>query len=321
MAVPTTSPADTQSTSGKRRWLHIAGTVLGIVVILAVAQTLKRDGPDALEAWRKAHIQWPWILLASGTGLAGHVVYVAGWRRLLRDLGTNAPLWQLLRFLLVSNLGRYLPGGKAWQMGIVGVMAAENNLPAALLAATSLFQGAAGVAIGAALLIALGGAELGLSTVWVVIPLLGIVAMLALPMLLQAWPRARELVVRRLPGADTLTAGTMWAVIWTATVSWFAWGLALYCLARGLLPDPVASVISYTAAWIGPFLAGIVFIFVPAGIGVREKTMQTMLTASGLVASEALIVVFVARVWDTVLTVVPALLVLAIRKRRNRIER
>jgi hypothetical protein len=35
-----------------------------------------------------------------------------GWRRLLSDAGVRVGLWPLARIFLVSNLGRYLPGGR-----------------------------------------------------------------------------------------------------------------------------------------------------------------------------------------------------------------
>jgi uncharacterized membrane protein YbhN (UPF0104 family) len=109
----------------------------------------------------------------------------------------------------------------------------------------------------------------------------------------------------------------MWTIVWTTAASWVAWGLALRALAQGLLGDPGASVAAYIAAWIGPFLAGVLAFVSPAGLGVREGTMQMMLSAAGLASSAGLVLIVVARVWATLLDVVPALVVLAIRRRRR----
>ncbi len=301
-----------------RRILRWTAVALSALVILALVRALRRDGPAALEAWRAADIRWAWVTLASACGLAGQTIFVVGWRRLLTDCGISVSLWQAARMFLVSNLGRYLPGGKAWQMGIVGVMAAENELPAATVAATSLFQGLVGVAVGAILLLATGGAALGVAAAWFALPIAGIAGLLAAPAALTLLPRTRAAIVRRLPSVESVTTGTMWALVWTAAVSWIAWGTALYALALGLLPAAGASLAAYVAAWIGPFLAGLIAVVTPAGLGVRDEVMRALLDGAGVNPSGAVVLVVVARVWTTVLEVAPAVAVLALRQRRAR---
>jgi len=297
--------------------LRLIAAALSVIVTIALFQAIRRDGPVALEAWRAANVRWIWIALSIVSGLAGHAALVVGWRRLLIDSNIAIGLWQTARLLLVSNLGRYLPAAKAWQMGIIGVIAAENNLPAAPLAASSLFYGLVGVVVGALLLFATGGAVLGVHPAWLAVPLSGIMSLVAAPAVLQFLPRLRGAIVRRLPGLASVTAGTMWAVVWTCAASWVAWGLGLRALALGLTPQAGASVAAYVAAWIGPFLAGVASIVAPAGLGVRDEVMRTMLVGAGVQSGHAIIVVVVARVWATVLEVVPAVVFLAVRQRRR----
>jgi uncharacterized membrane protein YbhN (UPF0104 family) len=301
----------------RRRAVHVLAFVLTMVVAWALFTSLRRDGPAALEAWRNADVRWRFVLLATAFGLVGHAVFVVGWVRLLKDLGVRMSFWPAARMYLVSNFGRYLPGAKAWQMGIVGVMAAEAGLPGALVAGTSLLQGVIGVLVGGILLLGTGGAALGIAPAWFAVPVVGIITVLALPALLRKVPAVWSLAVKKIPGVESVTAGTMWTIVWTTAASWVAWGLALRALAQGLLGDPGASVAAYIAAWIGPFLAGVLAFVSPAGLGVREGTMQMMLSAAGLASSAGLVLIVVARVWATLLDVVPALVVLAIRRRRR----
>jgi uncharacterized membrane protein YbhN (UPF0104 family) len=202
-------------------------------------------------------------------------------------------------------------------MSIVAVMAAEHRMPAAAVAATSLFQGMVGVSVGAILLLATGSAVLGVAFIWMLFPLAGVVLLLALPYIVKSLPPVRGIIVRLLPTIDSVTIGTMWALVWTAAANWFIWGIALYTLALGLLPAAGAPLIAYIAAWIGPFLAGVIAMVAPAGLGVRDEMMRTMLTTAGLSSGGALVLVVVARVWTTVLDVVPALVVLALRQRKK----
>jgi uncharacterized membrane protein YbhN (UPF0104 family) len=298
-----------------RRVVRVAAVALGVVVVVFLAQSLRRDGPAALEAWKAAHVRWTWVAFSVMCGFLGHAFYLVGWRRLLKDSGISASVWQLARMFLVSNLGRYLPGGKAWQMGIVGVMAAEYGLPAAAVAASSLLQGIVGVGVGAIVLFAAGGAAIGVPAWWLVVPVAGVAALLVLPAMVRSIPRLRTLIADRLVGLDSITAATMWTLIWTSAVSWILWGVALHALAMGLLAEAGAPLSSYIAAWSASFLAGLIAIVSPAGLGAREGAMQAVLEASGMKASAVLIVVVVARAWITILDVVPAVAVLVLRQR------
>src|SRR5262245_24374668 len=112
-----------------RTIVRFGAALLSIAMVAVLVQAFRRDGPAALDAWRAAHVGWSWVALSVAAALAGHAVYVRGWRRLLADSGVPTSFWRLVRMFLVSNLGRYLPGGKAWQMAIVGLMSAEQGLP------------------------------------------------------------------------------------------------------------------------------------------------------------------------------------------------
>jgi uncharacterized membrane protein YbhN (UPF0104 family) len=308
----------------KKRWLrtllHLVALALTVVVLAALVRAFRRDGPAALEAWRTADLNPVWLSIAVFAALAAHAVFVVGWKRLLVDCGIPISFWHTARLFLASNLGRYLPAGKAWQVSIIAVMAAEQQLPATVVAATSLLQGLVGLIVGALLLMITGSTLAGIAPVWLLIPLVGLIALLSLPALLRRLPSLRSAVVRRIPSVDAISARTMWTLTWTAGANWIAWGCALYALARGLLGDSGASVLSYIAAWTGSFLAGLLAFVTPAGLGVRDEVMRTMLMSAGLSAAGAIILVVVARVWTTLLDVGPALIVLAIRRRRKAVS-
>lgn len=295
--------------------LRIVAAILTLLILAFLVQSIRRDGPAAVAAWRSAHVRWTWIAISVVLGAAGHAFYIIGWRRLLNDSGIRVPVWQLIRFFLVSNLGRYLPGAKAWQMGIIGVMSAEHDLPAAAITASSLFQGMIGVGVGAIVLFAAGGALIGLPTPWLALPLLGVVVLLLCPVMIRSSDRLRTAITRHWPDVTSVTVGTMWMLIWTSVGNWVMWGAAFYALGGALLPSPIASLASYIAAWSGSFLAGLIAIVSPAGLGAREGVMQAILHNAGMNPADVLIVVVIARVWSTILDVVPAVTVLIFRKR------
>lgn len=296
---------------------RVITAILSVLVIIALVLAIRRDGPAALDAWRAASVRWTWVVISIACGLSGHAFLVVGWRRLLTDSGIPIAYSLTARLLLVSNFGRYLPAAKVWQMGIVGIIAAENNLPATRVAVSSLFHGLVGMVVGVILLFGTGGVVLGVHPGWLAIPVSGVAALLAAPAVLNLLPRLRSTIVQRLPSVESVTAGTMWALVWTCALSWIAWGIGLYALALGLMPQPGASVVAHIAAWIGPLLAGVASVVAPAGLGVRDEVMRTMLVASGASVGGAIIVVVVARVWATALEVMPALVFLALRQRKR----
>ena len=295
-------------------WLKVAvrvfAAVASVLIVFALVRAIKRDWPAAIDAWQKAEINALWIIVAILFGLAAHFLYALGWWRLLKDCAIPFSLWQTTRVYLVSDLGRYLPGGKAWQTGLIAAMAAEYNLPATTVAATSLVVGLVGLATGGAVLLAAGDITLPINRWWLAIPIGCIVALLAAPAALKSMPRLRKKIVSKLFRLDSVTTGTIWMLVWTTGLSWIAWGLGLYALALGLLPDPVASPLTYVAAFIGAFLGGAMAVVAPGGLGVRDELMRTMLTASGLDAGSAIVLILVARLYTTVLDIAPALLFL-----------
>ena len=298
-----------------RTALRFAAAALTIVMIAVLAHALRRDGPAALNAWRAADIQWPWVTFSVTCALTGHAVYVAGWRRLLGDSGVRASYWTLARLFLVSNLGRYLPAGKAWQMAIVAMMAAERRLPSAMLAGSSLFQGAVGLCVGAIVVFAAGSTTIGLPPAWLVLPVAAIVGLLVAPRVLRSITRLHAAIKRHVPGIESVSAATMWTLIWTSAASWILWGIALLGLAHALVPTLESSITAYIAAWTGSFLAGLIALVSPAGLGARETVMQAVLVRMGMRPADVLVLVVVARVWVTVLDVIPAAIILLSRRR------
>ncbi|MEO8621669.1 MAG: hypothetical protein ABI625_11425 [bacterium] len=284
--------------------------LLTCALFVVFANIVRRDGPAAIGAWHAATVEWRWIALATLCAIAGQLVYVYGWIRVLSDCGVTLAAWPACRMFFVSNLGRYLPGGKAWQMGIIGVMAAEIGLPAATLAATSLLTGVVGVGIGLIVLSVAGGTLIGLSRWWLAPPLLGLVCLLCFPQLLRLWPYGYARVNERWPHVASITNAGIWATVWTSTGNWILWGFGLYFLARGLIVEPSVRVSTYVAAWAGPFILGLIAVFAPAGVGVRDSAMSGVLHAGGVSAGNTLVVVVIARIWGTALDVVPAVAVL-----------
>ena len=99
------------------------------------------------------------------------------------------------------------------------------------------------------------------------------------------------------------------------TLQWLAYGAAFRFLAIGLLGSQgsagQASWGFYITAFTESYLAGVIAVFAPAGLLVREAALISVLTPV-LGGPDAVILAVAARIWHTALELVSGALVLAI---------
>jgi hypothetical protein len=208
---------------------------------------------------------------------------------------------------MIANLGRYIPG-KVWQIAGLAALAKGKGVgPATAAGAAVLGQGVAVIAaaaIGVGALLA--GPEAyrpwGAAGLVVVVVLAGLLAAPRVSgSLVRAWFRlARSAAPPDLSGAHMLR----WLALYT--VNWALYAASFWMLALSLgfgEGSPVAVGSAFAAAYVLAYA----MIFAPAGLGPREGFLIVFLTPH-LGAAASGVVAIVARVWTTLVEVVPAAL-------------
>lgn len=290
-----------------KTWLMRAGQLA-----LTVALTwliVDRIGLGAEELRRLEPAAWtpdPLLLgAASLLLLAGYFASGAIWARMVRDLGgPRLSAREAVPLFMIANLGRYVPG-KLWQIAALAALAKGRGVRATTASgAAVLGQGlalAAAAAIGLGAL--LGGPpryrSLGIAGAIVVALVL---ALTAVPTLFHAGARAWFRLTRATPPAELEVAhGLRWLALYA--LNWALYAFAFWVLVRSMGLDgplmPVAS--SYAAAYVLGYAA----FFAPAGLGPREGFLIAFLTPH-FGAAPSTVVAVVARLWTTVVEVVPA---------------
>jgi uncharacterized membrane protein YbhN (UPF0104 family) len=251
-----------------KRWGNVAGSA---IAILAMGVVLYRYGGDL----RGVDLTQPRLL----PGLTGSVViYVfvivigaIGWKFLLTAFGATPLPWAAERQLLLSQIGKYVPGNVAQYLGRAA-MAIKSGVPAKTVGIALVTETAA-ILLGGFLAVALAIAfapDLATSllrllpdtsrAIW-----LGIGSAVFLILLLGfAWTFSKRL--QSLPKAR---AGPLVAVILLYTLALLLLGLSLHLVIGALsaIPVPLSlSVAVFAAAWI----AGLATPGAPGGLGVRE---------------------------------------------------
>ncbi len=245
------------------------------------------------------------FLAASGLLLGAYFLSAALWGRIVRDLGgPRLAVGSSIQLFMIANLGRYVPG-KLWQIaGLAALGRSRGIAPATGAAAAVLGQGIALVAASAIGMGALltgpepyrtggivGGALIG-----------GLMALGAFPPVFRALAGGWFRITRtEAPAGLGSVHGLRWLGLYLLNWALYAISFWVLALSLGLAADPVPIASAFAAAYV----LGYLMVFAPAGLGPREGFLIAFLTPHFGVASSGA-VALVARLWTTVVELVPA---------------
>jgi hypothetical protein len=253
------------------------------------------------------------ILAGSLLVVANLALLLGAWTASLRWCAQRIQYLDAARVWFTANLARFLPGA-VWQFASLAVMSSRYGVSPVAAAATVLLEQVILLLTGLLVLAALTPSVLH-ATWWqsalVVAAILGAVG-LALPRpggRLGAWVETRLPAVRLLwsqLGPVQLVALTLMLVL-----PWFIYGVAFRLFAIGLLGSVGGSWSVYVAAFTGSYLAGVIAVFAPAGLLVREAALVQALTPV-VGGADAVILAFASRAWLTALELIAGAVVMAL---------
>ncbi len=268
------------------------------------------------------HVRPGWLLLSAGFVLATYFLLIWAWLYIVAGLSGNRIRYlNGARIWFISNLGQLLPG-RVWgiiQMGAMSVDAGINPVAAGAASIVNTVVNiatgmAVGVLAGAPILIAYYGDNAWLAWVLAAIAIAGVVA---LPLIVPWLFRIARRFGARLP-EQAMPARLLLVSALANMIAWAAYGIAFLCLNRGLVDLPAYSVLQHIAVNATSYVIGYLAIPVPAGLGVREKTLQAVMLAANMARPEqAVAVSLVSRLWQLIIMIVPALIFLAYRRPPN----
>ncbi len=290
----------------RRRLAVLAQLVLLAIVAWAV---WRRLAPDLKGVSLHDFARWrPSVgLLALATvGLTLlHLMQAFLWRRIVVDVGAPRPSARTtVRVYFLSGLARFIPG-MVWQFPAFAVLGQEAGIPALASTAAGVIGNVAFLATGVVFMaFTLPGAprtvELLAGVVAAALALAGVYVFTATP----AGARVRAWVVRRAPvkvrPAIELAARIRpgHALAWTLgyLASWVVLGASFAVFVDAFVPGSLAQAKHLAGVMAASYIAGYLVPLDPAGIGVREGAMATLLAP--LVPAPAAVLIPVAqRLW------------------------
>ncbi|MEZ5066701.1 MAG: hypothetical protein R3B81_18400 [bacterium] len=232
-------------------------------------------------------------------GIFGTFLFtIVTWQTLFRDLGVRLAYRDAVRLWSFSNIGRYLPG-KIWQVVGMVVVARELGVPGGLSAAAAFLSFGFMVSSGALMgLLFLQGAAF--VHPWVGWTAVALASGLLVPI---AWPGLFNAVFRRLPsslGCSLVPEIPRGAIVRFAVLQCLAWvghGVSFYVFARALASPPVSELARFAGSYSLAYVGGLVALFAPGGLGVREGLLGVMLGTVGLGDLPVHVLAVAARLW------------------------
>ena len=273
------------------RLIRIGRWVLGILILAFVVRSFARNWQDL----QGQPIDWtfrPVPALASvGVVWLMYAMLIEAWRRMLAGWGEHLPPMQAARIWVVSSLGKYIPG-KVWAVAGMALMAKEAGVAAWAATASAIILQALAVGTGAAVAAVFGTTVLEARKPELV-PLLwlaGGASMVGVGLLLHPAVAKRLLVLAQL-GVDAPSprAGPVLLGLLANVIAWLGYGTALWLLAHAVLPAQQLTLAPAIAGFAASYVAGLLALFVPGGLFIREGLLVLMLQDSiGLGAATAL---------------------------------
>jgi uncharacterized membrane protein YbhN (UPF0104 family) len=301
----------------RRNLFKVAQWIFAAVVLFFAARSLATQW-GKFES-RLPHIQfgWEWISAATALILITYALLIEGWRRILVAWDSHLGFVDAARIWFLSNLGKYVPGN-IWSLTAMGVMARKRGLSAIAAAGSSVVMQTVSLATGTAIVMVTGAKLLGQPV------LVGAAVLLLLAILLSAPRFLPPLVswVANFVGREIAPPSVPAASIWTAAVasalSWLFYGVAFQLFVRGLLGAAPGEMSSYIAVYTAAYILGFISPIAPAGLGVREFTLAAFMTQLGLAnEADAALVAIAARLWLTIVELVPSGLYIAAGAKRK----
>jgi hypothetical protein len=269
-----------------------AGQALLVVGLIFLALRLRatwhggRIAPD--------RVFWPAAVGAFAAAVLTVIAAGLAWLNLLRLLGAPGGR-SVVPVYLVAQFAKYVPGG-VWQFAGRAALARDVGIPARTTTVSMTVELVSALAAALVLaLLALGAG--GVAAACAVVVLVAVAAR-------HSWPR-----LRRLPRA---AVGGLFLYLPSVALS----GVALWLVSRAILPRTGGSVVFYVGAWAASWAVGLVAIFAPGGIGVREAVVVALLRRH-VGTADATVVAAASRLVVTAGDAAAAAIGAALRRRRR----
>lgn len=298
------APQEASPPAGRAGWKKWAVRGAQAVLAVAIAYFVYRSVSTQLSTSKFLELHFsPIYLVAAWAAIAlYYMLFAGGLMFVIRSLGYRVAYRDIFKLSFAANLGKYLPGG-FWQVAGKVAMAKQAGVDRhAALVATAVESA---VSVTGGLLVFLGMTLAGAPfppgyPKWpLYVLVVGILVALQPPIFARVVALGMKLLKIEGEPPHLKFHQIALLVVYYAFI-WLVAGLGFWLFTRSLTSDPGASWLAYAGFYAAASVGGLLVLFVPAGLGVREGFLVALMgpvVAGG--AATAWIVAFAARVWSS----------------------
>ncbi len=280
------------------------GVLVQIALIAVAGWFLARTARSNWETIVQVNltVSWPPLVLASLLTVATYLFLIAAWVLSLRWWGQRLPYAPALYIWFVTNLARFIPGA-VWQFAGLAAMTMARGISPVAATGAVLIQQVVFLATGMALTMILlpqllGGWATGLPPGMgiVLVGLLMASVVFLMPALFPALVRLTGRLFGRELALPAPRRSRLALYVLAMVVGWLAYGVAFWLFGRALLGSRAPDLLLAVGAFTGSYVAGLLAIFAPGGIVVREAALVAALSPR-LGAPDAILLAVASRLW------------------------
>lgn len=258
----------------RKGWVWLGQAILVLVLVYFIWRRVSADWREFSSLDFAVQARPTWIVASGLLVWASYALLIEAWRGVLRGWQAQISYASASAIWCVSNLGRYLPG-KIWSIAGLAVLAQRAGVNPMTATASAIVMQALAIATGTIIVVLAAPASVtSLGLIAALTVAAGTVALLTVP--------AASKQISRLLGRnfESLPPGTVLIGVAATTLSWLIYGTSFWLLGKGLIPDAELSIQRAVGVFASGYILGLIALFAPGGIGVREGVFVALLSSS-----------------------------------------
>jgi uncharacterized membrane protein YbhN (UPF0104 family) len=290
---PAASTPATGTGRGRARLIALLRPAIAVLVLAAIGYAVASQWSDVRRAITT--LQWESVVLSLLACLAGALTSMMAWRAVLTDEGHKISPLAAARIFFLGQLGKYLPGS-VFSIVLQMELAKRAGVPRARAFTTSLTW--VGLSLSTGLTVGMIGFPVLAAThhndTWLLLAALPVAVVLSAPPILTRVVNLILRVLRKGSLPQPLSWGGVARACGWLVLTWVLLGLHLWLLAHALGAPGWGGITRCIGGMALAITAGVLFVVVPSGAGVREALIVAAL-APVMPAGQALGIAVVSR--------------------------
>ena len=286
--------------------MNIKGIIKLIVRIGIILSIFYFLGKSLQQNWaqvdfKQLHFNVP-LLFVSVFFLFGYfLMYAFGWRLILKQLDVSLPFLQGLKIIFYSQLGKYLPGkiwawaGRMYFCQKIGISNRKSFISMVLEVALEMTG---------SILIFLVAFSISPGFRTNIDPLFLIIVIIILPTIIYPKILTKTInfflrLIKKEPIEINLNFSQICIITGYYCITWFCFGIAFYFLINSVTFITPSKIPIITGSFAIASTIGVIALFAPAGLGVREGILALLLN-NFFPISLAIFLSLLSRLWVTI---------------------